>query len=116
MTNFKILFLCCVSFWYYHPLIALNFDLPESHLINHYANFPEMVKLCLDNENCDHKSMLKSTEFTTNTCWGYEKHCDKRNFKHSCTEIHSNKDQLDTFYSQADFGNIIRLNNSKDLS
>lgn len=107
MTILKVLILCFVSLSRLNPLIALNLNLLESHVINHYANFPEFLKECLENDSCDHKDLMINTEITKNTCWGYEKHCNnKNNFKHFCPKSYDNfeEDQLDTFYNQADFG------------
>ncbi|GLG99759.1 EGF domain-specific O-linked N-acetylglucosamine transferase, partial [Gryllus bimaculatus] len=85
------------SFWDLHR--------PE---LSKLANYPAVAEKCKEDEKCPYKD-----ELDKNVCWGYEHGCRAQNSysRPSCPGDHkgwvkTKQDQLNTFYSQGDFGYI----------
>ncbi|ETN60228.1 glycosyltransferase [Anopheles darlingi] len=90
-------------------------DLPKAHLPMYFRRFPALEKQCAEDEQCPYRSVIASESYQQhkNGCWGYEDGCTEkeRYVNHTCPGSHvgyvkSKQAQLDTFYSQADFGFI----------
>uniref|UniRef100_A0A182IUV3 EGF domain-specific O-linked N-acetylglucosamine transferase n=1 Tax=Anopheles atroparvus TaxID=41427 RepID=A0A182IUV3_ANOAO len=88
-------------------------NLPKAHLPMYFRRFPALEKQCAADENCPYRTVIASSSYQSqkDACWGYEDACtEKGRFSnHSCPGSHvgyvkSKQAQLDTFYSQADFG------------
>ncbi|XP_058453938.1 EGF domain-specific O-linked N-acetylglucosamine transferase [Malaya genurostris] len=89
-------------------------NLPKSHLPLYFRRFPQLEQKCLEDESCEYRGVLTSDTFKTKkatTCWGYEDDCDvaKRFSKPKCPGsyqgyVKTKEAQLETYYSQADFG------------
>ncbi|CAH0556852.1 unnamed protein product [Brassicogethes aeneus] len=85
-----------------------SINLPEEHLQYYFKNFPQIARDCEKDENCPYKEHLNK-----NKCWGYEYGCPLEN-KYSTPScpgdhkgwVNSKLDQVNTFYTQADFGYI----------
>nr|XP_022914214.1 EGF domain-specific O-linked N-acetylglucosamine transferase isoform X1 [Onthophagus taurus] len=83
-------------------------NLPDEHLQYYFSRYPKINEECDRDPNCPYKEFL-----ATNKCWGYEYNC-KRTNRYSepiCLGDHkgwvkTKGDQIDTFYTQADFGYI----------
>ncbi|GLG99760.1 Uncharacterized protein GBIM_06152 [Gryllus bimaculatus] len=90
---------------------AFNFseiNLPKEHLPFYFSNYPAVAEKCKEDEKCPYKD-----ELDKNVCWGYEHGCRAQNSysRPSCPGDHkgwvkTKQDQLNTFYSQGDFGYI----------
>ncbi|XP_001599568.2 EGF domain-specific O-linked N-acetylglucosamine transferase [Nasonia vitripennis] len=85
-----------------------NIDLPESHLKYYFNSFPALADECRKDSECPYKDYLDKK-----ACWGYELGCTLENAFSSprCPGDHkgwvaTKKAQLDTFYTQGDFGYI----------
>lgn len=93
-----------------------DIDLPESQLPYYYNNFPQVLKHCLNNDSCIHRTLLKRDDYDAKKCWGYESGCS---FDHSystpkCADqkpswIKTNEDHVNAFYEQGDFGKFVRM-------
>ncbi|XP_053662997.1 EGF domain-specific O-linked N-acetylglucosamine transferase [Anopheles marshallii] len=88
-------------------------NLPEAHLPIYFKRFPALEKQCTEDEACPYRAVIASQSYQNrkDACWGYEEGCTERNryANHTCPGSHigyvkSKQAQLDTFYSQADFG------------
>uniref|UniRef100_A0A182X0S2 EGF domain-specific O-linked N-acetylglucosamine transferase n=1 Tax=Anopheles quadriannulatus TaxID=34691 RepID=A0A182X0S2_ANOQN len=88
-------------------------NLPKAHLPMYFKRFPALEKQCAEDETCPYRTVIASQSYQNRKdgCWGYEEGCTERNryANHSCPGSHigyvkSKQAQLDTFYSQADFG------------
>ncbi|XP_058826339.1 EGF domain-specific O-linked N-acetylglucosamine transferase [Topomyia yanbarensis] len=89
-------------------------NLPKSHLPLYFRRFPQLEEKCLNDDSCEYRSVLTSDTFKAKkaaTCWGYEDDCDvaKRFSKPKCPGnyqgyVKTKEAQVETFYSQADFG------------
>ncbi|XP_050077488.1 EGF domain-specific O-linked N-acetylglucosamine transferase [Anopheles maculipalpis] len=90
-------------------------NLPKAHLPLYFRRFPALEKQCVEDENCPYRTIIASQSYQNRkdaaACWGYEEDCTERirYVNHTCPGSHvgyvkSKKAQLDTFYSQADFG------------
>lgn len=100
-----------------HNIFCINYsyiDLPETHLPFYFNTFPNVANACKVDANCLHQKWLNVNDFDTNLCWGYEDNCRREDsfLKPKCTSTNTNagintKQQMDTFYSQADFGKSI---------
>lgn len=92
-------------------------SLPESHLPYYFNRFPLVAEACkADNNRCEYKDWLTSESYSPDACWGYEPNCKMENAftTPKCPGEHLGwvKDkaaQLNTFYTQADFGKITLL-------
>ncbi|XP_063234785.1 EGF domain-specific O-linked N-acetylglucosamine transferase isoform X2 [Bacillus rossius redtenbacheri] len=85
-----------------------SIDLPDEHMPFYFRNFPEVGKKCQADETCSYKDAVDS-----DVCWGYERDCDRKKAYSvpSCPGDHrgwvkTKEDQLNTFYTQGDFGYI----------
>ncbi|XP_075214327.1 EGF-domain O-GlcNAc transferase isoform X2 [Lycorma delicatula] len=85
-----------------------NINLPKEHVHFFLNTFKEIGEQCLKDEACPFKE-----EVGKPGCWGYEPTCEEKNSYSMpvCPGDHkgwvkSKKDQMNTFYSQADFGYI----------
>ncbi|XP_058056689.1 EGF domain-specific O-linked N-acetylglucosamine transferase [Anopheles bellator] len=94
-----------------------HIDLPKAHLPMYFRRFPALEKQCAEDERCPYRTLIASESYqrrrNSACCWGYEDGCTakERFSNHSCPGSHvgyvkSKQAQLDTFYSQADFGFI----------
>lgn len=88
-------------------------NLPDPHLPYYFKHFPQIAAECLESDECPYKTFLLSNNVHSDVCWGYEYDCSIKNaFSHpSCPGDHtgyvqSKQIQIDTFYSQTDFGYI----------
>lgn len=86
-------------------------NLPQTHLSYYFNNYPKIRDDCLASADCIHRKFLESDDYKKDLCWGYEDDCknDKRFSKHRCpgdvlAHVKSKNEQLDAFYTQADFG------------
>lgn len=82
-------------------------NLPEEHLPYYFNSFPSEAEKCLNDSACNQLLSKKKH------CWGYEDKCDisQRYSYPSCPGDHrgwvkTKKEQVKTFYSQADFGYV----------
>ncbi|KAL1124387.1 hypothetical protein AAG570_001016 [Ranatra chinensis] len=83
-------------------------DLPENHIPYYFNSFPEVADKCRQEDGCPYKDKLD-----TKKCWGYEFGCKPADSfaRPVCLGEHkgwvkSKEDQINTFYSQGDFGYI----------
>lgn len=83
-------------------------NLPDEHLPYYLNAFPKVAEKCMNDDNCTLKSHLNQSK-----CWGYEHNCDwnKQFSIPACPGDHkgwvnTKFDQINTFYTQADFGYI----------
>lgn len=88
-------------------------NLPDPHLPYYFKLFPQIAIKCLESDECPYKTFLLNNNVQSDVCWGYEYDCSAKNaFSHpSCPGDHtgyvqSKQMQIDTFYSQADFGYV----------
>ncbi|KAJ8686289.1 hypothetical protein QAD02_022083 [Eretmocerus hayati] len=88
--------------------IDSNLNLPTNHLKYYFNSFPKVADECRNDPGCPYKSHLD-----TKACWGYESNCKTENAFSTprCPGDHkgwvsSKKAQIDTFYSQGDFGYV----------
>uniref|UniRef100_A0A182RAY3 EGF domain-specific O-linked N-acetylglucosamine transferase n=1 Tax=Anopheles funestus TaxID=62324 RepID=A0A182RAY3_ANOFN len=88
-------------------------NLPKAHLPMYFRRFPALEKQCAEDETCPYRAVIASQSYQNrkDACWGYEDGCTEPNryANHTCPGSHigyvkSKEVQLDTFYSQADFG------------
>lgn len=85
-----------------------SINLPSEHLQYYFSHFPEIYELCKGDPECSF-----GEDFELNKCWGYESDCDLKN-RYSAPQcsgdykgwVQSKQDQINTFYTQADFGYI----------
>ncbi|XP_044267889.1 EGF domain-specific O-linked N-acetylglucosamine transferase [Tribolium madens] len=104
MFPFFIVFLTIATRTYCDNFSSIN--LPESHLPYYFTNFPKIAEKCDKDPQCPYKTSLNFPK-----CWGYEYNCPESN-RYSvprCPGDHkgwvkSKSDQINTFYTQADFG------------
>ncbi|KAI4466474.1 glycosyltransferase [Holotrichia oblita] len=91
--------------------VAFNYtsiDIPYEHLQYHFSNFPQLYQQCKSDPECPFKENIN-----LNRCWGYEPNCDAAN-RYSTPNcpgdykgwVKTKQDQINTFYTQADFGYI----------
>ncbi|RZC43143.1 EGF domain-specific O-linked N-acetylglucosamine transferase, partial [Asbolus verrucosus] len=83
-----------------------SINLPDEHLPYYFTNFPQIATKCESDPDCPYKNFLHEKK-----CWGYEYNCpDSRRYSSPrCFGDHrgwvkTKADQLNTFYTQADFG------------
>lgn len=91
--------------------VAFNYtsmDIPYEHLQYHFSNFPQLYKQCKNDPECPFKK-----DINLNRCWGYESNCDSRTQYSTpyCPGdykgwVKTKQDQINTFFTQADFGYI----------
>ncbi|XP_055614137.1 EGF domain-specific O-linked N-acetylglucosamine transferase [Uranotaenia lowii] len=90
-------------------------DLPKSHLPMFFERFPALKQKCLEDVQCEYRDTIKSESYRSKkgVCWGYENDCpaEKRFSKPRCPGdyrgyVKTKEAQLETFYSQGDFGFI----------
>lgn len=104
-------FFICVVFVLQSFDIVTSIDLseinvPPTHLKYIFNSFEDVAKSCLDDPQCPKELVSEKA------CWGYERNCHKDNsypVRPICPGDHrgwvkTKQAQLDTFYSQADFG------------
>lgn len=106
VTDFLKICLCLLV----SHVLSLNLtdiNIPEAHLPYYFNAFPQIAKECAEDENCAYKQYLD-----TDKCWGYEPDCKPLNAYSMpyCPGDHkgwvkTKKAQVETFYSQGDFGN-----------
>ncbi|EFA03354.1 EGF domain-specific O-linked N-acetylglucosamine transferase [Tribolium castaneum] len=104
MFAFFTLFLTAATVTYCDNFSSIN--LPDSHLPYYFTNFPKIREKCDKDPQCPYKTSLNSPK-----CWGYEYNCleSERFSAPRCPGDHkgwvkSKSDQINTFYTQADFG------------
>ncbi|XP_022184305.2 EGF domain-specific O-linked N-acetylglucosamine transferase isoform X2 [Nilaparvata lugens] len=85
-----------------------SINLPREHLKYYFNTFTKIGEDCINDENCRFKK-----EVEKQGCWGYEMGCkeDTAYSKPQCLGDHkgwvkTKADQINTFYTQADFGYI----------
>uniref|UniRef100_A0A182TAF5 Uncharacterized protein n=1 Tax=Anopheles maculatus TaxID=74869 RepID=A0A182TAF5_9DIPT len=92
-------------------------NLPKAHLPMYFRRFPALEKQCAEDENCPYRTVIASQSYQNRkdaaACWGYEEGCTERTryANNTCPGsyvgyVQSKQAQLDTFYSQADFGTL----------
>lgn len=99
-----------------HYVISENFsfiNLPEPHLPYYFKRYPQIATECIESNDCPYKTFLMNNNAQNNVCWGYEHDCSFENAfsDPSCPGDHtayvqSKQVQMETFYSQADFGYV----------
>lgn len=65
-----------------HSVYGMNWDavdLPEEHLPYYFNNYPQLVDVCLSQDDCPYKEFLESSDWDRKACWGYELRCRKEN-------------------------------------
>ncbi len=100
----------------FHCVNSDNFsfiNLPDPHLPYYFNRFPQIATKCLESDDCPYKTFLLNRNVQSDVCWGYEHDCSLENAFSSpeCTSDHtgyvqSKQIQIDTFYTQADFGYV----------
>lgn len=107
MNIFVTVFCYFVIFLYETNTISIEeLNVPPEHVSYVYNLFPNLIK--------SSKSTLQKSLLHSKNCWGYELTCNKNNSYHirpRCPGDHrgwvkSKEAQYETFYTQADFGNI----------
>ncbi|KAK0161010.1 hypothetical protein PV327_009530 [Microctonus hyperodae] len=85
-----------------------NINLPDDHLKYYFNSYPKVAEKCRTNPDCPYKEHLDKK-----SCWGYEDDCDEKYsfLRSQCPGDHkgwvaTKQAQIDTFYSQGDFGYI----------
>ncbi|XP_020711618.2 EGF domain-specific O-linked N-acetylglucosamine transferase isoform X2 [Athalia rosae] len=85
-----------------------NINLPENQLKYYFNSFPTIAEKCRNDPECPYKDHLDSK-----ACWGYEDDCRPENSYSipKCPGDHkgwvaTKQAQLDTFYTQGDFGYV----------
>ncbi|XP_046469795.1 EGF domain-specific O-linked N-acetylglucosamine transferase isoform X1 [Neodiprion pinetum] len=85
-----------------------NINLPDDQLKFYFNSFPSMTEKCRNDPDCPYKEHLDSK-----VCWGYEDNCKPENAYSipKCPGDHkgwvaTKQAQLDTFYTQGDFGYV----------
>lgn len=88
-------------------------DLPQTHLPYYFSEFPNVANECNKSNACLYKDWLSLNEIDRSKCWGYEEHCTLENaFSPAICPgdkpvwLKTKEEQLNQFYSQADFGYI----------
>ncbi|XP_046991623.1 EGF domain-specific O-linked N-acetylglucosamine transferase isoform X1 [Schistocerca americana] len=85
-----------------------NINLPDEHIPYYFSSFNDIAEKCRTSDQCPYKEYLD-----VKACWGYEQGC-KLQESYSmplCPGDHrgwvkSKQDQLQTFYTQGDFGYV----------
>lgn len=100
-----------VLYLFFFQVLAFNYsmiNLPYEHLQYYFSNFPEIYKQCRLDPECPF-----TEEFVLDKRWGYEFDCKSSNHYSipNCPGdfkgwVKSKQDQINTFYTQADFGYI----------
>ncbi|XP_065217712.1 EGF domain-specific O-linked N-acetylglucosamine transferase [Planococcus citri] len=111
-----ILIYCIVPFTICDKLDDLN--LPSEHLPYYFNTYKDVLQeYCKETPNHDFCGNKKSK-----SCWGYELNCDSSNSYHRpvCPGsyngwVQSKKEQISTFYNQADFGFVREQRNEMML-
>lgn len=95
-------------------------DLPLEHLTRYLNTFPKQKAACEQHHGCSELYLMNSTngQLATdiaNACWGHEVHCTAANrfqtpvcVGPAAGRIQNKEIQVETFYSQADFGYVKR--------
>ncbi|KAK3909041.1 EGF domain-specific O-linked N-acetylglucosamine transferase [Frankliniella fusca] len=84
-----------------------NVDIPKDHMPFYFHNFPDIAKQCLSDHECPFKDAVER-----NRCWGYERSCSKQysysspDCNDSSKGLSKNKELVNRFYEQADFGYV----------
>lgn len=105
------LFVKLVIFYYIQGVenVIQDPNLPKEHLSLYYNTFPETKIGCLRDKNCVNRIFLRSDEYDSEACWGFEKNCEQAN-AFQRPECHRGSEQkedpVETFYDQADFGYV----------
>lgn len=107
LTLYLVLFSILINIVYLIQLKDIN--VPPEHMGYIFNLFPGIAESCKVNSNCDYKRIIGHK-----SCWGYEPGCNKNVSYHvrpRCPGDHrgwvrTKEAQYDTFYTQADFGNI----------
>lgn len=87
-----------------------DLNLPPEHIPYLFNQFPDLANACKESINCPYKTLTNSK-----VCWGYENNCSPNSSYHvrpKCPGDHrgwvkTKQAQIDTFYTQADFGKYI---------
>lgn len=98
-------------------LLASNYNvinMPDTHLPYYFATFTNVAEKCRnDGANCPYAKWLNENVIDTRKCWGYEPECNPENAfsRPKCSGespawMPDKKEQVKTFYSQADFGYV----------
>lgn len=92
--------------------LLYDLNIPPEHLTYVFNAFPNIANSCKQAKDCPFKDLenIKS-------CWGYEPYCDKSESYHVKPEcpgdhrgwVKTKQAQYDTFYTQADFGEILYI-------
>ena len=90
----------------------VDIDLPKNHLSQYFNNLRRFTKKFNETTNGFYKDFLSSEDYDPELCWGYEYGCTKPHIIHKCPGNHSGyvkskEIQLDVFYAEADFGNMV---------
>lgn len=84
-------------------------NVPTHHLQYVFNSLKDVANFCLDDDQCPYKDLVGKK-----ACWGYERNCnvdDSYPVRPACPGDHrgwvkTKEAQLDTFYTQADFGEV----------
>lgn len=112
------LIVCLIIFYRVtlNNVISQNYgyiNLPDKHLPFYFNKFSHVARDCRSSVNCEYREFLENynQQKGEEVCWGYERDCtQQRSFSQpTCLGDHEGwvKDkstQIDTFYTQADFG------------
>lgn len=109
-----IFYICIIKFGL---LLAPNYNyinVPDTHVPYYFATFPNVAELCKNDVNCPYAKWLNENNvIDSKICWGYEPDCEAPNAfsRPKCTGetpawMQSREEQVQTFYSQSDFGYV----------
>lgn len=107
-----------LSLYFFYIIISYNnifstditkLNIPPEHVTYVFNAFPSVANSCLLDSNCPYKELVN-----VKACWGYERECKKDvsyPVRPICPGDHrgwvkTKKAQYDTFYTQADFGEL----------
>ncbi|KAG4073071.1 hypothetical protein HA402_009490 [Bradysia odoriphaga] len=113
MFLISVIFVDILRFHYVNGDNFSFISLPDHHLPYYFKRFPQTATQCLESDECPYRSFLLTHNVHGDVCWGYEYDCLPANaFSHpQCPGdyagyVQSKENQIDTFYTQADFGYI----------
>lgn len=110
-----VIFVICLIVFESLQASKYNFiNVPDTHLPYYFATFTNVAEECTaDGVNCPYAKWLNENVIDPKMCWGYEPECDTENAfsrpecpGESPSWMPSKADQVDTFYTQADFGYV----------
>lgn len=99
--------------------ISIDLSVPAHHLKYIFSSFEDVAKSCSNDDQCRYKDLVG-----VKACWGYERNCsvdDSYPVRPTCPGDHrgwvkTKKAQHDTFYTQADFGELCLLTHLRCLA